>query len=126
MKPNPKNLKYCVDCHKPKLSFETEEKAKRFIEFNSDEIDSGGNELRPYYCPTCCAWHVSKKRFSVRYSTKTNQMIDAYNEDKKKGKVMSHKWEFKPADTKRRSFKHKDFHSDEDKQEERKRHGKNK
>ena len=58
----PKNRIICPDCGKPKMVFESESKAKNFIKFNSDDIEFG-SDMRPYYCPACCGWHISHKQY---------------------------------------------------------------
>ena len=74
----PKNRVYCPDCGRPKMLFETERKASDFIRWNGDEIFTGGGELRPYYCPACCGWHISHQQHKQEYDTRTDDMIDAY------------------------------------------------
>ena len=44
------------------MVFESESKAKNFIKFNSDDIEFG-SDMRPYYCPACCDWHISHKQY---------------------------------------------------------------
>lgn len=57
----PKNRLFCIGSQKRKLRFESEEKAKRFIDFNSEMILSANGIApeRAYYCRFCCAWHVT-------------------------------------------------------------------
>ena len=63
----PKRRIYCPDCGKPKMLFETERKAQDFIRWNSDDMGAHGDELRAYYCPSCCGWHVSHKKHREDY-----------------------------------------------------------
>ena len=62
MKPT-KNRIYCPACGRPKMQFESRQKADKFIRFNSDEIkeEHGKAPVRSYYCTMCCAWHVMSK-----------------------------------------------------------------
>lgn len=61
MKPTTKKLIFCPACQRPKMQFPTEGKANRFLKYNTDEIleESGRAPIRSYYCPMCCAWHVT-------------------------------------------------------------------
>jgi len=77
----------CPDCRKPKMQFETEKAALRFIEFNGDEIDTHGRELRAYYCPACCCWHISSHGYHSDYSKRTDDMIDRYHVSKANAKT---------------------------------------
>lgn len=81
MKPT-KNRVLCPDCGRAKMLFESESKAKNFIKFNGDDIDSHGHELRPYYCPACCGWHISSKDYNPHYEGRTEQLIKNYEADK--------------------------------------------
>ena len=60
MKPT-RNHTYCLSCRRPKMLFETKEKADAFIRFNSGEIlaETGKAPVRSYYCPLCCGYHVT-------------------------------------------------------------------
>ncbi|MBR2085314.1 MAG: hypothetical protein IJ879_12180, partial [Muribaculaceae bacterium] len=51
MKPT-KNRRYCPDCGRVKMVFETEGSALKFIQYNSDEImaSNGHAPTRAYYC----------------------------------------------------------------------------
>ncbi len=52
---------FCPECGHTKLRFETQKKADNFIKFNAEEIleENGKAPDRSYYCPLCCAWHVT-------------------------------------------------------------------
>lgn len=78
----PKNRIMCPDCGKPKMVFESESKAKNFIKFNSDDIEFG-DDMRPYYCPACCGWHISHKQYRKSYEGRTNKLIELYRNEKK-------------------------------------------
>lgn len=75
----PKNNRVmCPDCGRAKMLFETERKANDFIKWNGDDIDTHGGELRPYYCPSCCGWHLSSKEHVEEYDHRTENLIGAY------------------------------------------------
>ena len=75
----PKNNKvWCPDCGRKKMLFENESKANNFIKWNGDDIDAHGGELRPYYCPSCCGWHISSKPHKESYEHNTERLIKAY------------------------------------------------
>lgn len=78
----PKNRIICPDCGKPKMVFESESKAKNFIKFNSDDIEFG-SDMRPYYCPACCGWHISHKQYRKSYEGRTDKLIELYRNEKK-------------------------------------------
>lgn len=56
-----KHRVYCQSCHRPKMLFETREKADNFIRFNSPDMlaEGGTAPVRSYYCRICCGWHVT-------------------------------------------------------------------
>ena len=68
----------CPDCQKAKMLFESEKKAKNFIKWNGENIDTHGGELRPYYCPACCGWHITHKPHNEVYDHMTDNLIGAY------------------------------------------------
>lgn len=79
----PKNRVMCPDCGKPKMLFESEKKAENFIKWNKDSLEEQHNVLRAYYCPACCGWHISHKYHRESYDKHTDNMIQAYREQKK-------------------------------------------
>lgn len=81
----PKNRIMCPDCGKQKMLFETEAKANSFIKWNKDTI-SNGDELRAYYCPACCGWHISHMKFHKNMEGRTDKLIEAYNKEKAKAR----------------------------------------
>ena len=87
MKPT-KNKIYCNDSGKPKMLFKTKEKANRFIEFNSEEIESesGYSPIRSYFCVSCNGWHVTSKEERFNIALKTEQLFDLFT-DKGKSKL---------------------------------------
>ena len=84
----PTNRIMCPDCGRPKMLFETERKANDFIRWNGDEIDTHGGQLRAYYCPSCCGWHISHHRYHESYEHRTDNLIGAYERTKRSmGKI---------------------------------------
>ena len=71
----------CPDCRRQKMQFETESAAKRFIEFNGSDITEHPENLRVYYCPSCCCYHISSKKHNRWYDSNTNRLIKAYKTD---------------------------------------------
>ena len=71
----------CPDCGRSKIQFPTQSKADNFIKWNGDELVSEGETLRSYYCPSCCAWHITrnKERKVKNPSTPTDRLISAYH-----------------------------------------------
>lgn len=76
----PKNRIMCPDCGRAKMLFETETKANNFIKFNSDTFENG-EELRAYYCPACCGYHISSKPHKRSYDSQTDRLLKAYYVD---------------------------------------------
>lgn len=74
----PKNRIMCPDCRKPKMLFETQKKADMFIHYNKDEMEYG-EQLRSYYCPSCCGWHITHMAYSEEYENRTERLIEEYN-----------------------------------------------
>ena len=77
----PKNRIYCPDCGKEKMLFETEDKAKRFIKFNSVDI-THGELLRPYFCIACGGYHISHKPNKINAQCRAERVINMYNDMK--------------------------------------------
>lgn len=78
MKPT-RNKVFCPDCERAKMLFETEQKAKNFIRFNSEEIEavSGYSPQRAYFCVFCNGWHVTSAREFVGVSRKERFLMEA-------------------------------------------------
>ena len=57
----PKIRYFCVACQRPKMLFETQEEADRFIAYNRGDILRGRRKapVRSYYCEICGGWHVT-------------------------------------------------------------------
>ena len=77
----PKNRIYCPDCGKEKMLFETEDKANRFIKFNSNNIKHG-ESLRPYFCIACGGYHISHKPNKINVQCRSERVINMYNDMK--------------------------------------------
>lgn len=77
----PKNRVFCPDCGRPKMLFKTEKQALGFIKWNGDDIDTGGGELRPYYCSGCCGYHISSHEHNTKFDGRINRMIERYKRD---------------------------------------------
>lgn len=67
MKPTRSRI-FCISCRRPKILFESKDKADNFIRFNSDEIvaETGKAPVRSYYCALCCGWHVTSNPSTER------------------------------------------------------------
>lgn len=84
----PKNNRVmCPDCGRAKMLFDSERKAKDFIKWNGGDINTHGGELRPYYCPACCGWHITSKPYEESYDHRTENLIGAFNRSVAAGKV---------------------------------------
>lgn len=80
----PRNRIMCPDCQKPKILFETERKANDFIRWNGDNLENQCGKLRAYYCPACCGWHISHQKYRKSYDSRTDNLISAFDRQKKK------------------------------------------
>lgn len=87
MKPT-KNRVMCPECGRSKMLFESEAKAKNFIKWNGDDIDTNGGELRPYYCPACGGYHISSKPHKASYDHSTEALIKRYKKDVETSKLL--------------------------------------
>ena len=94
MKPT-KNRYFCPQSGRVKMKIDTEKKAENFIKFNEKDIDTGGLELRVYYCVACGGYHITKSKLSRFYIEKDRkqgsqssdiQAQDIYDSLKKKYK----------------------------------------
>ena len=77
----PKHRVMCPECFKQKMLFETQKQADNFIKWNGDEIDTGGGELRSYYCPACGGYHITSKPYKPAYEHNTENLITRYEKD---------------------------------------------
>lgn len=77
MKPT-KNRIYCVDARRPKMVFESEAAANRFIKFNSQEISESGHKVptRSYFCVACGGYHVTSQPEKPEYKSKVERYFD--------------------------------------------------
>lgn len=80
MKPNKCRI-MCPDCGRAKMQFNTEKEAQLFIKFNGGDISDNVEELRVYYCTSCCCYHISSKPSNKKYEERTNNLINAYYRD---------------------------------------------
>lgn len=58
----PKHRVYCPIAMRPKMVFETEEKALRHIQFNADDYEKGMIPVRAYFCKGCGGWHLTHRK----------------------------------------------------------------
>lgn len=80
MKPT-KNRIFCNECRRRKMLFESEAKANRFLQFNSENF-KGKMPLRAYYCDACMGWHVTSKTGVSYVSDVTENVLQRYRENK--------------------------------------------
>lgn len=76
MKPT-KSRKYCLDCQRSKIFFETKEEAERFIFYNSDEIaiQKGYAPVRCYHCIACNAWHLTSDEHEDTFAQSRTEIV---------------------------------------------------
>lgn len=81
MKPT-KNRVFCVDCGRAKQLFDSQEKAIRFIEFNSENIleESGRVPVRCYFCSACGGWHITSNPHQLNVKSKSEIAIERLRE----------------------------------------------
>ena len=80
----PKNRAFCAECGRPKILFESEDKANRYIEYNAQYVINrrGNQPTRAYYCESCGGWHVTHHSEPLNVSkTPTQRLIEAYHND---------------------------------------------
>ncbi len=67
------------------MLFETSTKAGTFIKFNKDEIEeeSGFAPKRSYFCIACGGWHVTSRDEIPNYKSRTEVVLEKYEEQKK-------------------------------------------
>ena len=86
MKPT-KSRVMCPDCGKQKMLFESEKKANTFLKFNEEEVNPDGTrEMRVYYCPACCGYHISSHEYNGD-GRSTDRLIDCYHKDNRGGSL---------------------------------------
>lgn len=72
----------CPDCGKQKMLFETEKQAQNFLKFNEEAVNPDGTrEMRVYYCPACCGYHISSHKY-LGSGRATEKLIERYKRDK--------------------------------------------
>lgn len=57
----PKHRVYCPICQRAKMVFKSEEKALRFLQFNSEKFQPDYAPIRAYYCRGCAGWHLTHR-----------------------------------------------------------------
>ena len=81
MKPT-RNRIFCSACHRPKMLFESQEKADNFIRYNAAEMAEDENDeyipIRSYYCPSCGGWHVTHQVVTWKQTHINNIQETAY------------------------------------------------
>lgn len=100
MKPT-KNRIFCIGCQRPKMLFETQDKADNFMRFNNPIISSKSRKVptRSYYCSFCCGWHVTSSDDNQETASTKDQRDEMMWESIKiaqKGETL----EFKPTKSK--------------------------
>ncbi len=81
MKPKNENRIMCPSCMRPKLLFETREKAIDHIKWNYHQMLSKkkkGTKVTVYYCQACCGYHLTS-HFNPKAKENTRSLINAYN-----------------------------------------------
>ena len=89
----PKNRHFCVDCGRLKMLFDTEKKAQLFIKYNGNDILREGqtiNQIRIYYCPSCCGYHLTTQPYKKAYDYKTQNLIETYKRNEANKAAISH------------------------------------
>lgn len=83
-----RNSVYCPSAGKHKMLFNSEGAARKFIEFNADEIEAtyGSAPRYVYYCDVCMGWHTSSYNLPNGYQSKNRRMIGNVMK-KKKGAI---------------------------------------
>ena len=68
------------------MLFETEKKAETFIKFNSSEIEeeAGYKPERSYFCAYCGGWHVTSQKEYLTIKSRTEKVLDLYEQIKEK------------------------------------------
>lgn len=80
----PKNRMYCHFAGRPKMTFETDKEANRFLEFNTldpeEEWEEGKVPIRSYFCVSCNGWHVTSRETKVSGEadvTRQGEIVDS-------------------------------------------------
>jgi hypothetical protein len=66
-KPRIKSLVFCTQASRPKLRFNTEAKALRYMMWNSEEIlrENGKAPVRAYWCSHCRCFHITSRAYQI-------------------------------------------------------------
>lgn len=72
----------CPDCGRQKMLFETEKQALDFLKYNGEDVNpDGSKEMKVYYCPACCGYHISSHEYKG-HGTATDKLIERYRKEK--------------------------------------------
>lgn len=74
----PKNRVFCNLAGRPKMLFETREKAERFLKFNAQSTENWREHkvpIRAYYCSGCMGWHLTSHQTYYRTVKDDEQFI---------------------------------------------------
>jgi len=82
-----KSVRYCVDAMRSKMTFDSEESALKFIEWNGDEMEAktGFKPVRAYYCHCCQGWHVTKHGNEEWYRERNEKNAEVADVAKEQG-----------------------------------------
>lgn len=73
-----KNRVWCPGCRSPRMLFQTEKEAERFIKFNGSDIIDNVSKLRVYFCEGCGGYHITSHAKKDVKRTGTQNIIVAY------------------------------------------------
>ena len=99
----PKKTKMCADCGKPKMVFQTEAEAQRFIDYNGSDITDTPEFLRVYHCDACGGYHVTSQPYKTSYVHRVDEMINKFKKECQDSDYISMK---EIADTGEYIYKH--------------------
>lgn len=76
----PKHQVFCPEIGRKKLLFESESKAKRYLDFNKNEIEAehGYAPERSYYCEVCGGWHTTSMTSVPKSLSRTESIVGAH------------------------------------------------
>ena len=80
----PKNRVWCPEGRRPKMKFETEDEARRFLKWNSGNFDKK-IPSRIYWCEGCCGYHITARPeggVGVTVNMKLPYLTEALEKDK--------------------------------------------
>ena len=71
-----KNRFWCIESKQFKQQFESEEKAKRFMEWNKEAFRKKYRPVRAYFCEACGCWHITHLAAPRRQTSFTEEVIE--------------------------------------------------